>query len=107
MDDAFGAVLVFECFVDEIDMGDLVDLFFQESVVLEVDAVGHRHVGDVSGGIDAFRGDFDADFGPGVGIGAGGVGAGAFRKAGLFIHGQSSVSNSFATGSGRSARPGL
>ena len=107
VDDAFGAVLVFQCFVDEIDVGDLVDLLFEEPVVLEVDAVGHRHMGDVPGGVDAFRGDLDADFGPGVGIGAGGVGAGAFRKAGLFIHGQSSVSNSFATGSGCSARPGL
>ncbi len=107
MNDAFAAVPALQVFIDEVDMGDLVDLLLQVPVVFKPDAVGNRHVGDVSRGVDALRRDRDGDLRPRVGVRARGVCGGAFRQAGGLIHDQSSLFNSFADGRTSETRPWL
>ena len=77
VDNALRAILLQQVLIDEVNVGNFLDLVLEVTVVLYVDSVGDRHLGNGAGVVDAVGGDGNADFGPGRCIISGVVSGGA------------------------------
>ena len=64
VNDRLGAVLLEQVLINKVDMGDFRGLLQQVGVVLNINAVGDRHLGDGRGLVGIGDGDFNLNFGP-------------------------------------------
>ena len=64
VDDGVAPVLRQQLLVNKVDVGDAGGLLGQVGVVLNVDAVGHHHLGDGGGGVNVLCRDSDLQVGP-------------------------------------------
>lgn len=62
MDDRVGTVALQKLLLDQVDVRDLRGELLDVAVVLDIDAIGHHHVGDRLGGFDALDGHLQFHF---------------------------------------------